>query len=137
MSDGAVYGDILSAFNELMDEYTVFNMQGKPGGGFTERTNERLVSGILRFVPGGKFGIETGLRTKNQVASFWAYEDEEHVIGQTAYLEHGNDLFLLTKDNGYKREGGFVKYIAAIVPGVTDKQVPNPSVVGKALDGYK
>ena len=138
MSD-AVYGDILSAFPELIKSYTVFNMKARAGGkGYGPRTNIRPVDGIFRRVPGGKLGIQADNRQSNAVASFWCFEEESSKIGQSAYLYMGGEgIYLMTKDNGYIAEAGYVKYLVAIVPGPTDLQVENPTVRTAFNDGFQ
>ena len=131
-----VYGDILSAFPELIQDYTVFDMKAKVGG-YGPRTNPRTVSGIFRKVPGGKLGIEADNRQPNSVASFWCFEDEAVKVGQAAYMELPDGLYLMTKDNGYVVEAGYAKYTASIVPGPTDQQVEDPVIRGKFIDGFE
>lgn len=131
-----VYGDILSAFPELIQDYTVFDMKAKVGG-YGPRTNLRTVSGIFRKVPGGKLGIEADNRQPNSVASFWCFEDESVKVGQAAYTELPDGLYLMTKDNGYVVEAGYAKYIVAIVPGPTDRQVEDPVIREKFIDGFE
>lgn len=138
MEDGGIYGDSLSAFPELLGEYRVFTMDALPGGGFgPRRYMHPHIEGIFRRVPGGKIGIMGENRERNDVATFWAYEDESKRITQGSYIEDNGDLFILTKDNNYVREGGFVRFDAALVPGPTDMQYGDRVVVQKALNGFQ
>jgi hypothetical protein len=134
---GGVYGDTLSAFPELLADYSIFDMPALPGGGYGDRYNHRSVTGAFRHVPGGAMGIMGGNREPNDVSSFWVFDDEAVKIGQGSYVEVDGILYVLTKDNGYANEGGFVKFMAGIVPGPTDKQTPDPSVIARAVNGFK
>jgi hypothetical protein len=137
MIDGAVYGDMLSLFPELIGDHVVFKMRPMAGGGFNDRYDEQTVEGIFRPVPGGKMGIMGGNREPNAVASLYVFADCSTLISQGMYLEEDGEIYVLTKDNGYKTEGGYVKFVASIVPGITDKQVQDATVVEKALNGFQ
>jgi hypothetical protein len=137
VDDGGIYGDMLAAFPELIKTYTVFEMQARPGGGYGPRTNKKPVDGIFRKVPGGKMGIMGENREPNEVATFWAYNDEAEKIDEGMYLEEKGRLYILTKSNDYGREGGFVEFVAAIAPGPTDKQFEDRSVIDRAKDGFQ
>lgn len=132
----SAYDDILSAFPELIEEYTVFDMKAKIGG-YESRTNERKVDGIFRKVPGGRLGIEADNRQKNAIGSFYTFEEEGATIGQGAYIDMPDGIYLMTKDNGYIAEAGYVKYLVGIVPGPTDEQVENPVVQEKFINGFE
>ena len=136
--DGPAYGDMLCTFPELMKEHTVFFMRALAGGGYGPRENIATVFGVLRFTPGGKMGIQADNRQPNDAATFWCYPDEEEKIRQGMYLEAGKKgIFILTKDNNYESEGGFIRYTVAAVPGPTDKQKPAPPVAQRAVNDYE
>lgn len=138
MSDGAVYGDILSAFPELIKEYTLFRMTAQAAAGYNSRTNIRTVYGIFRKVPGGTMAVQGENREPNGVASLYIFSDEEEGIPtQGAYLEVGSVLYILKKDNNYDAEGGYVKYLANIVPGPTYQQKKDTTVMAKAKDALQ
>jgi hypothetical protein len=138
MADGGVYGDMLSAFPELISEHVVFQMEALPGGaGFTPRHGVKTVDGIFRRVPGGKMGIMGENRERNDAATLWVYDDMVDRIPQGSYIEELGELYILTKDNNHLREGGFVVFTASVVPGPTDLQVNDGTVIGRALHGYK
>lgn len=133
MSDGAVYGDMLSAFPELFKEYTLFRMTAQAAGGFNKRTKIRTVYGVFRRVPGARMGIEADNRTPNSAASLYLYADEvEGVPAQGTYVEVGEEVFILKKDKNYADEGGYVKFDASLVPGPNGKQAPDTTVIAKA-----
>jgi hypothetical protein len=111
-------------------------MDARPGGGYGERYNLRPIDGIFRRVPGGKMGIQGDNRVENEVGSFWTYEDEADKFAQGTYFEDRGDILVLSKDNNYVREGGFVKFTVALVPSVTDKQVSDTSVIDRALNAF-
>jgi hypothetical protein len=132
-----VYGDTLSAFPELIDSYIVFDMRAMAGGGYGLRHNDRPVDGIFRRVPGGAMGIMGDNREPNDVASFWVFADEAFKLEQGGFMEVDGTLYILTKDNNYDKEGGFLKFVASLVPGPTDKQTEDPTVITRAVDGFK
>ena len=137
MADGGVYGDMLASFPELLRTFTVFDMAAKAGGGYEARRNLRTVDGIFRRVPGGKMGIAAENREPNDAATLWIYEDDAARVRQGSYTEIDGDLYIVSKDNGYIREGGFVRVTLLIVPGPTDEQVSDDTVVDRALNGFK
>ena len=136
MSDDNVYGDVLSAFPELFDTYTIFLMKPKPGGGFGARYGQVQIDGIFRNVPGGKLGVQAENLEPNSINSFWCYAEDSGNVRQGSYMEVDGSLYKLTKDNSYRKESGFVKFTASIVPGPTDKQTPDPAVVDRARNGF-
>lgn len=134
---GPVYGDFLASFSELLAEYTVFYMKALAGGTYGPRENVAKVFGAFRFTPGGKMGVQGDNRQPNEVATFWCYPDEENKIRQGMYIDLGDEgIFILTKDNKYASEGGFLRYTAAAVPGPTDTQRPAPPVAQNAVDDF-
>jgi hypothetical protein len=137
MDDGGIYGDMLAAFPELISVYEVFDMEALPGGGYGARHDRRLVEGIFRPVPGGKLGIVGENRQPNQVGTFWVYDEEARKVNEGSFLQVRRKIYLLTKDNDYLREGGYVQFAAAIVPGPTDQQRPDNLAIEKAVDGYQ
>ena len=135
---GPVYGDFLCAFSELFAPYTVFAMKAIAGGGYGPRESIATVYGVLRFTPGGKMGIQGDNRQPNDVATFWCYADEEGKIRQGMFIEiEKKGIFILTKDNNYENEGGFIRFTVAVVPGPTDKQKPAPPVSRNALNDFQ
>ena len=138
MSDGPVYGDILSAFPELIQEYRLFRMTARAGGGWNPRTGEVTVDGIFRRVPGGAMGIEGENRETNGVGSLYLFADDATSLpSQGIYMEVGGVLYILKKDNGYADEAGYVKFIANLVAGPTDMQTKDPAVVQKARNALQ
>jgi len=138
MPEGPVYGDILSAFSELVDEYTVFRMSAQAGAGYNSRTGHIKLYGIFRKVPGAKMSIMGDNRTPNGAGSLYAYAEEAvGVPSQGMYMEVDNVLYILTKDNNYSQEGGYVRFIANIVPGPTDKQARDTNVLTKARNALQ
>ena len=135
---GPVYGDFLAAFPELLAPYTVFYMPPLSGGTYGPRERIAEVFGAFRFTPGGKMGVQGDNRQPNDVGTFWCYPDEEEKIRQGMYIEvEKKGIFVLTKDNNYKNEGGFLRYTVAVVPGPTDKQKPAPPVAQRAVNDYQ
>jgi hypothetical protein len=132
-----VYGAQLAYFPELFDDYEVFRMAPQIGAGFGARIAVGTFSGYFSRNKGGQESVVTELRTENQKATFWA-EDEipRSAISQGCYIEDDGELYQFLLDNGYVREGGFVRHGLQLVVGNNDKQKPHARV-NLGLDEYK
>jgi hypothetical protein len=125
----AVYGDMLAHFAELMSGHQVFDMPARLGGGYGPRRNVVQVSGVFLWVRGGKLGVEGENRTPDDVATFWVRGEDVPKVRQGRYLEvPGKGVFLFNHDDDFSGEGGFAEFTLQFVPGLTDRQVPNPRV---------
>lgn len=131
----SVYGDVLTAFPELMKEYRIYSMKARAGGGYDPKQLRATVVGIFRHVPGGKMGIQADNREANEVATLW-YIDEGQPIEQGMYLEVRNKMYILMKDSGYTEEGGHREFTLGFVPGPTSVQRSDPAVISGALDDF-
>jgi hypothetical protein len=126
---GGVYGDMLSAFTELLEDYEVFSMDAKLGAGYAQRTNRRTVTGYLSRIKGGAEGIEGGLRTENQYGIFYEkLSGDESVIRQGDYLERKHEIYQFIHDDDFEREGGFVSWDVQLLAAFTDQQRRDPNV---------
>jgi hypothetical protein len=129
----AVYGDMLAAFPELMEELAVFKMDPNVGaGGYSRRHDERKFTGYFSWIKGGKMEVEGDLRTENQNGTLWERSgvDGKGVVRQGDYFERDNFLFVVNHDDGYSREGGFNVYSLQLVPAFSDKQLPYEVNIG-------
>jgi hypothetical protein len=127
----AVYGDMLAAFPELLEDLVVFKMEPNVGaGGYGPRHSERTFTGYFSWIKGGRMDIEGDLRTENQNGTLWARDDGEGkgVIEQGDYFERDGCLFVVDHDDGYSREGGFQLCTLQLVPAFTGKQKQDEGV---------
>lgn len=122
---GGIYGDMLSSFTELLEEYTIFKMPPKMVAGYGKRYGERKVTGYLSRNIGGRMAVIDDNRVKNDEASFWEVDESENGHGQIQegdYVEDGADLFIFNHDDSYTREGGFRVHRLQLVPSFTGQQ---------------
>jgi hypothetical protein len=126
-----VYGDMLSSFAELTDDYVIFKLPARIGAGYGERYDVRTVRGYLSRNIGGRMGVEGEIRVENDEATFFeedTSEDGQGNIRQGDYVEDGIDLFVFNHDDRFTREGGFLIHRLQLVPAFTGKQEPDQSV---------
>ena len=128
---GGTYGDMLSAFSELLEEYTVFKMPPKIAAGYGERYDIRSVTGYLSRNLGGRMGVIEDSRVPNDEATFWEVDESENGEGRIQegdYVEDSGDLFIFNHDDRYTKEGGFLVHQLQLVPSFTGKQQPDQNV---------
>jgi hypothetical protein len=126
-----VYGNQLAAFPELMKDYEVFKMKPHSGAGYGERYNKRIVTGYWSRRKPDRMCIEGDSRTPNQRATFWEQNDYltgESSIEQGDYVEVRGKVYLFVDDDEFGEEGGFTRWAAQLVAGVTDQQHTNTKV---------
>jgi len=130
-----IYGDMLAAVPELLEEHVVFKMRPKHGAGYGARYDERSITGYVSYIKGGKYGVAGDNRVENQNITLWVEAEDETddqngkgVIQQGDYLEASGDLFIVNHDDGYVREGGFLVYTLQLVPAFTGRQKPDAGV---------
>jgi hypothetical protein len=125
------YGNMLSAFPELMRGYEVFKMNPHLGAGYGERYDKRTVTGYMSWRKAREMGIEGDARTKNDRATFWEQHDfitGESRIEQGDYVEVKKHLYIFIEDDNFGAEGGFSRWLLQRVSGNTDQQTTNTKV---------
>jgi len=128
------YGDMLSAFPELIKTYEVFKMAPHINGGYGERTDKRKVEGYWsnrKANKQGMMGIEGDLRVPDHQATFWVcstFQGKEVVVEQNDWVEVRGKMFRVVGDSDFSHEGGFYKLLMKRVQGPTDMQVSNMKV---------
>lgn len=133
---GGVYGAQLAFFPELFEDYEIFKMAPAMGAGYGARQRVGIVTGYFSRNKGGQESVVTDLRTENQKATLWCEDEIPHSsIAQGLYVEDDGELYQFVLDNGYVREGGFVRHGLQMVVGNTDKQKPHKNV-NLGLDEY-
>jgi hypothetical protein len=133
-----VYGDMLAAFPELLQEYRIFSMTALVGGGFGERTyKEGTMTGYFaRDMGGAAESKDTNFVPGQKVRFFCFDEIPKGSIDQGMYVEDEGEIYKFNLDDSFVREGGFIRYLMTIVAGPTDQQLPNTQVEANILNGY-
>ena len=133
----SIYGDLLSAFPELIKQYQIFTMTPKAGGGYTDRSNLFKKRGA--FIKGAKsrMSIFGEARVPNEAGIFICFErNAAETMKHGMYFEDDDQIFVITDDQVYKREAGFGAYGCQLVQGVTDRQVENMEVEQSTISDY-
>ena len=131
------YGDVLSAFPELLKEYQIFSLNPLAGGGYDNRTPLFKKTGA--FIKGAKsqMKIQGEARATNEVGVFYCYEFiPEEMIKQGIYFEDKNQIFVFIDDQVFDEEAGFGAYGCQLVQGNTDKQFENMEVEARTIMDY-
>ena len=133
----STYGDLLSAFPELLKEYQLFTMEPMTGGGYRNRTNTVKKTGS--FIKGAKSraGIQGEARVTNEAGVFYCRTlTEAEVVPQGVYFEDGGQIFILIDDQTFAKEAGYAAYGCQLVQGSTDQQVENLNVETRVVEDY-
>ena len=131
------YGDLLSAFPELLKEYQIFTMEPIAGGGYRNRTNLYKKRGA--FIKGARSqaSIQGESRVTNEAGVFYCYELKPgQRTPQGVYFEEDGQIFIIHDDQTFAREAGFAAYGCQLVQGSTDKQVENLNVETRTITDY-
>lgn len=133
----STYGDMLSAFPELLREYQIFTMSPRAGGGYQPRVP--LYKKVGAFVLGARSqaSIQGEARITNEAGVFYCYElKESERTPQGVYFEDEGKIFVIIDDQLFAKEGGFAAYSCQLVQGSTDTQVENMNVETRTISDY-
>jgi len=133
----AIYGDLLSAFPELLKPFQIFTMDPIAGGGYTNRT--ALFKKTGAFIKGSRspMGIQGESRVPNEAGVFYCFAIKaSERISHGMYFEEEDQIFVIADDQVYEQEGGFAAYGCQLVAGVTDRQVENLNVEKTTISDY-
>ena len=133
----STYGELLSAFPELLKEYQIFTMEPRAGGGYTNRRN--LFKRTGAFVKGArsKAAISGEARVTNEAGVFYCREFKaSDCTPQGVYFEENNQIFVISDDQIFSSEAGFAAYECQLVQGSTDTQVENLNVESRTIEDY-
>lgn len=122
---GGVYGDQLSAFYELFEDRDILRFDTAIGAGLTnEQVVYKNVFCYLSRKDGGEMGVVADLRTGFQKATLFVEHDDvpSGGIQQGMYVRDDGELYIVSKDQGFSKEGGFHIYGLKLVTGNTDVQ---------------
>ena len=131
------YGDLLSAFPEMMKEYQIFTMTPRAGGGYTNRTNLYKKTGA--FIKGAKStaAIQGEARVTNEAGVFFCYEFiPSERTPQGVYFEEDGEIFIIKDDQIFSKEAGFAAYGCQVVQGSTDTQTENLKVESRTIEDF-
>jgi hypothetical protein len=126
-----VYGDYLSAFPELLEDYEVFKMQPRIGAGYGERYDKKVVTGYMSWRKAKEAAIVADAATKNDRGTFWEQCDfltGESRIEQFDMTEIKGNLYRFVEGDDFSHEGGFARWTVQYVAGNTDQQTTNTKV---------
>ena len=132
------YGDLLSAFPEMLKSYQIFTMTPRTGGGYRNRTNLYKKTGAFIRASRSQATIQGEARVTNEAGVFICYElKPDQRIPQGVYFEEDGEIFIINDDQTFSREGGFAAYGCQLVQGVTDQQVENREVESRTIGDYR
>jgi hypothetical protein len=126
-----VYGDMLSAFPELLEDYEVFKMDPRAVGGYGERYDKRTATGYLSHRKSRRAGHVSEALLKNDEATFWERHNVmtgESSIEQLDFMETKGKLWRFVEEDDFGKEGNFTRWTVQKVAGNTDQQVPHSTV---------
>lgn len=133
----SVYGDILSAFPELIQEFQLFTMRPVAGSSYRNRVNLFKRRGAFIRGARSRMAVAGEMRVTNEQGTFYCYDNiPEEPLGQGLYFEDGGQIFLLIDDQTFAREAGFAAFTCQIVNGNTDQQVENLNVEKRTISDY-
>ena len=133
----AVYGDMLAAFPELLQDFQLFTMKPLTGGGYAPRVP--LTTRVGAFIKGSRspMKIQGEVRVTNEAGVFYCYElVPDDLLGQGVYFEVNGEIFVINDDQTYSREAGFAVYGCQVAQGNTDTQVENLNVATRTIMDY-
>jgi hypothetical protein len=131
---------MVSAFPELLKDYTVFKMRPRIGAGYGERYDIRTVTGYFSRRKAKEADIVGGLAVANDRATFWEQHDfktGESRIEQLEYINAKGKLLKFIEDDNMGEEGGFTRWTVQLVAGNTDEQVTNTKVDENIRNDYE
>jgi hypothetical protein len=134
-----VYGNMLAVFPELAENYEVFKMKPRLGGGYGERFDKIVVRGYLSWRKHREMGIEGDLTVHNDRGTFWEqcnFFTGKSVIDEGYFVEVKNEVYKFVEGDDFSREGGYARWTLQFVPGVTDRQHTNQRVT-LGVDDYE
>lgn len=131
------YGDLLSAFPELIQEIEIFTMTPLAGGGYHNRITLYKKEGA--FIRGGRSSaaIQGEARITNEAGILICFVlIPADRIKQGVYFEDEGEIFLINDDQIFSKEAGFAVYGCQLVQGSTDTQVEYEEIEERVIMDY-
>lgn len=127
-----VYGDMICFFTEGFQDFLYFNMSPLPTGGFTDRTEEVHIKGMLQHVNSGLLKQEGDTITGVVHPAFWTKSKLE----SGHFITDGTTIYRITKSKDWNHHGGFYKYDIETVVGNKDTDLGIEDMVNNAKNTY-
>lgn len=130
----AVYGDMLSVFTEQFISVSYFSMSTDTVAGYSNRKDLGSVRGVLQYMKRGDLMRENDVLSDVSVPTFWTRNKLES--GNFIKTEDDEDIYRISNNQPWKRQGNFYIYVLETVSGNTDEQVPHEDVDMGDNGGY-
>lgn len=130
----AVYGDQLVFFNEQFISVSYFSMSTDTVAGYSNRKDLGSVRGVLQYMKRGDLMHENDVLSDVSVPTFWTRSRLES--GNFIKTVDDEDIYRISNNQPWKRQGNFYIYILETVSGNTDEQVPHEDVDMGDNGGY-
>ncbi len=105
-----VYGSIINAFPEQLEDVTYFDMAPKQNSGFGPRTSISTILGVIQCTQGRQVKDSNGNLVRSRQMQLWT----EEILVAGRFIEFQEDgeaaVYRIAGDNEWKREAGFTVY---------------------------
>jgi hypothetical protein len=105
-----VYGSIISAFPEQLEDITYFDMAPKQDSGYGPRTSVKTIEGVIQCTGGRQVKDSNGNLVVSRQMQLWS----EEILVAGRFIEFQEDglavVYRISGDNEWKREAGFTVY---------------------------
>lgn len=128
----AVYGDMLGFFPEIFREFDYFSMSPEITGGYSNRTEEIKIKGVLQNVNSGLLRQEGDTIAGTSHPVFWT----RSILLLGYFIKDGETVYRITRTNDWVRQGNFYKYDLESVVGNKDEDSGVEDVVDYAKSTY-
>jgi hypothetical protein len=133
----SVYGDLLAAFPELIQEHQFFTMTPRTGGGYYNKTNLYKKEGAFIRARKSKSAVQGEARVINETGVFYCYENSPYeLVRQGDYFEVDGEVLTIVDSQVYNKEGGFGVYTCQLVQGGTYTQTEDLKVETRTIGDY-
>ena len=133
----STYGDILAVFPELLQEYDIFTMVPRVGGGYEHRKSLCKREGFFIKSTRTRMQITGESRVSSKAGVFYCLEPvPADLVRQGTYFEEDNQIFVFSDEEVFAKEAGFGAYGCQLVEGNTDQQVENKTIEKRTIMDY-
>lgn len=128
----AVYGDMLGFFPEIFREFDYFSMSPEITGGYSNRTEEVKIKGVLQNVNSGLLRQEGDTIAGTSHPVLWT----RSILLLGYFIKDGETVYRITRTNDWVRQGNFYKYDLESVVGNKDEDSGVEDVINYAQSTY-